>query len=79
MKLGQNKTPVMWILIALVFAMIGYDAWACADKENRDTISKIVTNSSRKYLIIPFLCGFLMAHFFWSQHLKDPFEEHKSC
>lgn len=67
----------MWILIALIFAMIGYDAWACADRKHRDTISKIVTNSSRKYLIIPFLCGFLMAHFFWSQHLKDISEEIK--
>jgi hypothetical protein len=70
-KLGKNKTGVMWFLIASLLVLIGYDAWACADKENRDTISKVVTKSSQKYLLIPFLCGLLMGHFFWSQHLKE--------
>jgi hypothetical protein len=71
MKLGANKTGVMWILIAGLLVMIGYDAWACMDKENRDTISKVVTKSSEKYPLIPFLLGLLMGHFFWSQHFKE--------
>jgi hypothetical protein len=71
MKLGQNKTPLMWGLMALLLIIIGYDAWACAHKDKHDTISKIVTKSSEKYLIIPFLCGMLIAHFFWSQHLTN--------
>jgi len=68
MKLGKNKTPIMWGLIAILLIIIGYDAWACVDRKHRDTISKIVTKSSEKYLIIPFLLGLLMGHFFWSQH-----------
>jgi hypothetical protein len=71
MKLGKNKTIVMWILIALTMILVIYDAWACADKAKRDTISKIVTKSSEKYLVIPFLLGLLMGHFFWSQHLEE--------
>jgi len=71
MKLGTNKTGVMWGLLSALLLMIGYDAWACQDKEHRDTISKIVTKSSQKYLLIPFLFGLIMGHFFWSQHLKD--------
>jgi len=73
MKLGTNKTVVMWILMAVLLLIIAYDAWACADKKHRDTISKIVTVSSQKYLVIPFLCGFIAAHFFWSQHLTSKY------
>ena len=71
MKLGQNKTPIMWGVIAVLLLIVGYDAWACADKENRDTVSKMVTKSSQKYLLIPFIFGLLMGHFFWSQHSID--------
>lgn len=71
MKLGKNKTGVMWIMMTIVLAIIGYDAWACQDKENRDTVSKVVTLSAKKYPFIAFICGLLMGHFFWSQHLKE--------
>lgn len=71
MKLGQNKTPIMWGMIALLLLIVGYDAWACQDKDNRDTVSKMITKSSQKYLLIPFLFGLLMGHFFWSQHSID--------
>jgi hypothetical protein len=71
MKLGQNKTPIMWGVISILLLIVGYDAWACQDKEKRDTISKIVTKSSEKYLFIPFMFGLLMGHFFWSQHHLD--------
>jgi hypothetical protein len=71
MKLGKNKTGLMWGLLAFLLLLIGYDTWACMDKEKRDTISKIVTKSSQKYLLIPFLMGMMMGHFFWSQHLKE--------
>jgi p-aminobenzoyl-glutamate transporter AbgT len=75
MKLGQNKTPLMWILMAVLLFIIVYDAWACKHKETHDTISKIVTKSSEKYLIIPVICGMLIAHFFWSQHLTNDTNE----
>jgi hypothetical protein len=74
-KLGKNKTGLMWGLIALLLIVIGYDAWACCDTKNRDTISKVVTKSSEKYLIIPLLFGLLAGHFWWSQHLRDKDEE----
>lgn len=76
MKLGKNKTGIMWFMMLVVLVVIGYDAWACADRENRDTISSMVTESSKKYLIIPFIFGLLVGHFFWSQHLKN---EDKKC
>lgn len=75
MKLGNNKTVVMWVLMAVLLLIIAYDAWACAHKDKHDTISKIVTKSSEKYLIIPVICGMLIAHFFWSQHLQNPIQE----
>lgn len=68
MKLGKNKTGMMWLFMIGVAILIGYDAWACQDRENRDTISKIITRSSEKYTLIPFLAGLLSGHFWWSQH-----------
>jgi len=69
----KNKSSVMWSIMGLLLGMIAYDSWACMDTENRDTISKMVTRASEKYLIIPLIFGLMMGHFFWSQHdLKDP-------
>ena len=64
----KNKSMTMWILLAIALVVLTYDAWACSHKKN--TVSKIVTLSGKKYLLIPFLSGLLMGHFFWSQHLN---------
>lgn len=78
MKLTKdNKSMVMWILLVLTIGLIGYDAYLCTNREENDTISEVITNSSKRYLLIPFLFGLLMGHFFWSQHLKDISEEIK--
>lgn len=72
MKLKKDRTGVMWIVIIALLLLVGYDAWACKDRSNRETISGMVTKSSEQYLIIPLLLGLLMGHFFWSQHFdKD--------
>lgn len=70
MKLTKNKTPVMWISMLIVLLVIAYDAYAVAHKDKYDTVSKIITKSSEKYLLIPFIFGLLVGHFFWSQHFS---------
>jgi hypothetical protein len=71
MKAEKNRTGVMWIVIAALLLLVGYDAWACRDRKHRETISGMVTHSSEKYLLIPLIFGLLMGHFFWSQHFHD--------
>lgn len=70
MKALKHKTLTMWVIFAAVLLIFVYDAWAVMQKPKRSTVSKIVTLSSKKYLLIPFLLGLLMGHFFWSQHLN---------
>ena len=72
MKNTKNRTTVMWITISLLLLLVGYDAWACQKRDERETISGMITKSSEKYLLIPLIFGLLMGHFFWSQHFhKD--------
>lgn len=73
----DNKSMVVWILLAITLCLIGYDAYLCANREENDTISEVITNSSKRYLLVPFLFGLLMGHFFWSQHLKE--DKEPSC
>jgi hypothetical protein len=71
MKAEKNRTGVMWIVIAALLLLVGYDAWACRDRKHRETISGMVTKASEQYLLIPLLFGLLMGHFFWSQHFRN--------
>lgn len=64
----KNRTNVMWVTISLLLLLVGYDAWACQKRDERETISGMITHSSQKYLLIPFIFGLLVGHFFWSQH-----------
>lgn len=64
----KHKSSVMWSIMAVLLGLIGYDFWACQDTKNRDTVSHMITESSERYLIVPFIFGVIMGHFFWSQH-----------
>jgi tellurite resistance protein TehA-like permease len=64
MNKGQKITT--WgILIALI-GLLGLEAWTLLNKEDNDTISEVIQNKSRDWLMIPFGFGFLMGHWFWN-------------
>lgn len=69
MKTKDNRV-VIGISVLSLIAIVAYD-WYAADKE-KSTLSKCVTTSAQKHLIIPFLWGFITGHLFWSQRkLED--------
>jgi len=67
MKKEKDRTTIMWIVLTVLLLLVGYDAWACKDRNKRETISGMITKSSEQYLIIPLLFGLLAGHFFWIQ------------
>jgi hypothetical protein len=72
MKKEKDRTTIMWIVITVLLLLVGYDAWACKDRNKRETISGMITHASETYLLIPLIFGLLAGHFFWSQHhLED--------
>jgi hypothetical protein len=68
MKKETNGILVVWLIVAILLGLLAYDIWACTDCKKRETISKIVTKASSRYLMIPLIFGILVGHFFWSQH-----------
>lgn len=46
-------------------ALVFYDWWAITQKKT--TVSKAITTTAKKHLIIPFVWGFITGHLFWSQ------------
>ena len=52
------------ILVATTVNIIVYDILAVIYGK-RSTISKVVLDTSLKFLFIPYACGVLMGHFFW--------------
>ena len=70
---SKDKSNVLWVFTTALLGIIAYDAWACQDRDNRETLSEMLTKSSEKYLIIPVIWGVLTGHFFFSQHdIKNP-------
>ena len=68
-KQHWHKSDVLWFMIGAVIAALAYDIYAIRAK--KPTLSRIVTESSRKYLMIPFILGVLAGHFFWSQNVVE--------
>lgn len=67
MKIRKPKVMVMWITFAFLLAVIAYDAWATMKRDERETVSEIITRASFRYPIIPLVAGILCGHFWWSQ------------
>lgn len=63
----KPKIIVMWITFAVILLVIAYDAWATMDRDNRETISEMITRASFRYPVIPLVAGILCGHFWWSQ------------
>lgn len=51
---------IFWVVIALAVDLFFAKKWG-----ERGTISWQLVNLSHRWLIIPFLIGVLMGHFFW--------------
>jgi len=64
-----HKSNWLLISLALVVGILGYDIHAVRSK--KATISRMVEESSKRYLIIPFLLGILSGHFFWSMNRDE--------
>lgn len=63
----KPKIILMWVTFAVLLAVIAYDAWATRDRDNRETLSEMITRASMRYTMIPFVAGILTGHFWWSQ------------
>ena len=67
----DNRIFIGLTVLAFV-GLIAWDWFASQNPKKRKTVSKAITTSSQKHLIIPFLWGFITGHLFWSQkHLED--------
>ena len=55
------------VLVCVVLLLLAYDAAALVLGGVQATISRVILEWSRKYPIIPFLCGVLCGHLFWPQ------------
>lgn len=68
----KDNRILIGVTVLSFVALIAYDWWAAKNPEKRSTASKLITTTSQKHLIIPFLWGFITGHLFWSQkHLGD--------
>lgn len=68
-KSNFHKSNLLWFMLATIAGALAYDIYAV--RVEKPTLSRIVTESSRKYLIIPFILGVLVGHFFWSQNFVE--------
>jgi hypothetical protein len=55
------------IIVGVIAALIVYDIVVIRRSGVEASISDIILDASLKHPYIPFLFGFLMGHFFWSQ------------
>lgn len=61
----KDNRIVIGVSVLSLVALVAYDWWAA--EKNKTTVSKAVTTSAQRHLIIPFLWGFITGHLFWSQ------------
>ena len=68
---GMTVVSVVTAIILLTVIAIAaiLDALAEAKFGPQATISYVVITLSVQYPIIPFLCGIVLGHFFWPQHI----------
>lgn len=66
-KTRKPKIIVMWLMVLVLLGVVIYDIWATQDRENRETISEMITRASMRYTLIPLIAGILAGHFWWSQ------------
>ena len=54
------------IIIAVFLIMVGYDIFAVI-KNKKATISRVIADWSKRFMMIPFTMSVLTGHFFWTQ------------
>lgn len=59
----KSKTVKLIILITTILILL-FDIWLFFDGVEQNTISQIMYSWSQDLLIVPFLWGFLMGHWF---------------
>lgn len=65
-KQPYHKSNLLWVMLGAVVAALAYDIYAV--RVDKPTLSRMILESSKKYLMIPFILGVLTGHFFWSQN-----------
>lgn len=53
------------IVLAVVLAIIAFDAWAWTNIDRHGTISAACYALARQWPVIPFLVGLIIGHLFW--------------
>jgi len=56
---------LLWLV--WMFAGLGLEIWALANRAEGDTLSELVWNYTKKYPLIPLAFGVLAGHFFWNR------------
>ena len=58
---------MIYLLLAGVVLLFGYEFWAAANGKPGDTISEIALAFARRHPVLPFAVGFVLGHLFSSQ------------
>lgn len=70
----STKTDWAWVIAGA--GLLAYEAYALANKEEKDTLSERVWRASAKRPLIPFIIGALASHFIWqSQDVYDSYRD----
>jgi hypothetical protein len=60
----------LWGIIIATVSLLGLEFWTLVNKEKGDTISEVVNEQSKTFLIIPLFLGILLGHWYWPLHPK---------
>lgn len=61
----KAKKITLYGILAAMTGLIGLEVWTLFNKQKEDTISEVIHAKSKEWLLIPFLFGALMAHWYW--------------
>lgn len=56
---------VPWVLVAISIGLGIWDIFLAADRIKGNTISEVIRSASRRSLMIPFIAGIIIGHWFW--------------
>jgi hypothetical protein len=61
----KAKNVTLWGIIVAVMALLGLEFWTLVNKEKEDTISEVMYEQSKQFLLIPLCLGMLLGHWYW--------------
>ena len=57
-------------IVSTITILLGLEGWLLGNDEKDDTISEVLHETSKKWMIIPVIAGILIGHWFWPIYNK---------